>query len=236
MSEYIAVVAAILSAVGAIYSAVSFKRKSEKVFDTYKKLIQSYAELSGEAGASSVAELAKIRQDLEEVITGVAESLSHITGKEINSSIKLLEKDNEALNLVTFLRDRESAPYREILDAKYPVSQNTAYSSILKNWNKELLYFLSNDVKKMEEGGYYYAGSKADQWKELYKSVLVVPIQDEKKEGLIGFLTFDSKDKSAFSEAAADIASNASKLVSSALVRALSSGGSSSGDEQKQNA
>ena len=236
MSEYIAVVAAILSAVGAIYSVLSFKKQHEDVSKTYKNLIDSYAELLGEASTSSATDLAKVRNDLEDVITGVTESLSHISGKEIHSSIKLLEKDDEALNVVTFLRDRESAPNREILNAKYPVLQNTAYSSILKNLDKEHLYFLSNDIKKMEDGGYFYSGSRKDQWKELYKSVLVVPRNGKSKEELLGFLTFDSKDKSAFSEASAELASSVSKLVSAALLKAFSSGGLAERNTKKQNA
>ena len=238
MFEFIAVVAAILSAVGAIYSAYTFKRQIDKVSNTYKKLIESYSELIGEDSKSSVDDLTKIRKDLEEIISGVTDSLEHISGKEIHSSIKLLEKDKEGLNLVTFIRDKDSAPYREILQVKYPVLKNKAYSNIFEkiSTNKGKKYYLSNDIKDMCEGGYFYSGVKKSQWKDIYKSVLVVPIQGKKENELIGFVTFDSKDKAAFSRDSVELASSVSKLVSAALSKVFSSGSTPEKNAQRTNA
>lgn len=236
MSEYIAIVAAVLSAIGAIYSAFSFKKRSKEVSDTYKKLISSYADLIGDVSSSSVSDLARVRQDLEKVITGATESLSHISGKEIHSSIKLLEKDDEKLSAVTFLRDRGSSPMREVFNIKYPVEENTPYSELLNKLDKEHMYFLSNDLTRMEEGGYFYRGSNNKDWENLYKSVLVVPIQGKNKEEILGFLTFDSKDKSAFTEDNVFFASSISKVISAALMKIFSSRASSTHNEQNQNA
>lgn len=236
VSEYIAVIAVILSAVGAIYSILSFKKRRDEVAEAYKRLIKSYSGIIGDISSSTTVDLLRARQDLEKVITGASESLSHITGKEIHSSIKLFGMDNEQLHVVTFLRDRASAPSRETFSLKYPVDQNTAYSHIFKNLDKDHFYFISNNIKKMEDGGYLYYGSTNDQWKDLYKSVLVVPIKGKSEEDLLGFLTFDSKDKSAFSKDNADLASSVSTLVAATLLKAFSSGKAEEHHEHEQNA
>src|SRR5262245_60115677 len=155
--------AAVLSAAGAIYSVLSFKKKHEEISRAYMEVLDSYARLLGESSTSSVSDLVKVRQDLQEVITAVAASLGHISGKKIQGAIRLLSSENGGLKVVTFVRDIESSQNRETLHAKYPVRGNTAYSIFLGS--PESTYFLVNDLERQMQGEYY--NTKAEKHRKI---------------------------------------------------------------------
>jgi len=234
--EYLAIFAATISAVGALYSIVTYKKQKDLLSNSYQKILNNYTKMLGIKSTASTLDLMRARSDLQKVLTGASEALSHISGKETHGSIKLIENDGQGENVVTFLRDISSAASREMFKLKYPVANNSAYSSILQNMNKENGHFLVNDLRKMSEGGYFHSGSDKNNWEPIYKSVLVLPIKGKDNNELLGFLTFDSKDKSAFSEDSVSFASSVSKLISAALLGVLSKDRSSStSDDETSN-
>lgn len=222
MSEFLSISASILSAIGAIYSMASYKKQKDDLSESYKKVVDSYATMLGR-GSFSASDLMRVRHELQNILTGASEALSHISGKEIHASIKLLENDKENVNVVTFLRDQSSAPKREIFALKYPVRQNIAYATLSNDLDKDL-YFVNNDLQKLEEGGFLHCGPSNNRWKNDYKSVLVVPIKGKNNRQLLGFLTFDSTEKSAFSDESACLAKSLAKVVSATLLKAFSLG------------
>ena len=219
MFEYLSVVAATVSVIVATVNYFIYKKQKRKLKDNFLKLIESYSKYLGSEELISAKNLAKSQQVLSDLLTSATKSLRELYGKKMFASVKLIEKQNGEVYAVTFARDGYSSYHREMFKYKYPIKYNTAYSSLL-NDKKGNNYFLSNDIKDLSEGGYY--NTTNNDWKNLYKSVLVIPIVGQTKKDILGFLVFDSPEKNAFSKEVIEFIDSISRLVAKIIEDVLS--------------
>jgi hypothetical protein len=218
-----AIGATLVSGIAALYSFFTTKKRHEKLKLTYSSLEKTYQKLfEGEINKKlDIEEISEFKSVILPIINQATKAIHELSRKEVSSAIKLLyagDKD-EDLNLVTFLRDSHSTRNREILDFKYPINSNIAYKTILSSYDK---YFLDNDIANPSEGG--YVNDTREIIESLYRSALVLPLvagKDEQHKHILGFLTFDSKEKNAFGSDSVEYAKKVSELISMYMKKSL---------------
>lgn len=215
MFEYLAYIAAILSIVVAIINYISLLKYKANIERRYLDFLNSFSTYLGLQKEISGKDFAHAQKSIIELLSSATSFLEETSGKKVYGSIRLVEVDeNNNLNLITFARDIKSKSKREVFKYKYPIEKNIAYKSILEQ-SPDNAYFLTNDIKNLSEAGIY--NTTKNDWDLIYKSALIVPVKESKRNTLLGFLSFDSPDKGVFTEEMIEFAMNIGNAIGKAL-------------------
>ncbi|MDZ7725717.1 MAG: hypothetical protein U5R06_23545 [candidate division KSB1 bacterium] len=192
MFEIIAIIASLISVLAVIYSFYTAKKSMSKAKKKISVMSEYYKSLI--ENDISNKELNEISYELISSLDNYVNIINKLhPNSRINASLQLLVNENNKANVVTFARDSKSARNRETFKYSYPISENTAFNSIISE-KKE--YFFSNNFDKPSDT--IYNNSNNNDWILPYKSTFVLPIKKKSKENaeeIFGFLCVDSENR-----------------------------------------
>ncbi|MBS0420205.1 MAG: hypothetical protein JSR66_21020 [Proteobacteria bacterium] len=218
----VSVVAAGISLLAALRSAVSLVRQKAQMKRNYQSLLSGYATYLGNPLPTFARDSGSAQTVLGDILTQTSSWISTAVGARVNAYLLLLtsgaeyDSANGQVYAVAFASDKESRERRNLLAARYPMNQD----EVARFTGPDPFIYIS-DVH--EAGQLDLAGARDPEKK--YRSVLMIPVlgppKEERGSIVLGVLRFESAKKDAFSVDAIEYAQPIARMIGSVLSRML---------------